>query len=86
MPVKIQVDNALDIADKNREKMKKLPMFDLSYFIGKSYFDGSQNYLMFQPIYNILRWPVEDTETILNWKSKGLSDEIIKSSPAQVNS
>ena len=47
MPVKIQVDNALDIADKNREKMKKLPMFDLSYFIGKSYFDGSQNYLMF---------------------------------------
>ena len=32
--------------------MKKLQMFNLSYFIGKSYFsdDGSQNYLIFQPV------------------------------------
>ena len=39
--------------DTNREKnKKKLQKFDLSYFIGKSYFedDGSQNYLTFQHV------------------------------------
>ena len=32
--------------------LKKLKTLDLSYFIGKSYFedDGAQNYLVFQPI------------------------------------
>ena len=32
--------------------MNKLRTFDLSYFIGKSHFekDGTQNYLIFQPI------------------------------------
>ena len=41
---KSQVDTSIDTADKNREKMKKLQTFDLSYFVGKSYFDdyGSQ--------------------------------------------
>ena len=49
---------------------------DLSYFIGKSYFeeDGAQNYLVFQPIrryFKIIR------KYISSWKSKGLSDETI---------
>ena len=32
--------------------MKKLKTFDSSYFVGKSHFeeDGTQNYLVFQPI------------------------------------
>ena len=33
-----QVDNALDIADKNREDMKRLQAFDLSYFNDRRYF------------------------------------------------
>ena len=33
-------------------KLKKLKTFDSSYFVGKSHFeeDGTQNYLVFQPI------------------------------------
>ena len=33
-------------------EIKKLKALDLSYFIGKSYFeeDGTQNYLVFQPL------------------------------------
>ena len=34
-------------------ELKKLKTFDLSYFIGKGHFeeDGTQNYLVFQPMY-----------------------------------
>ena len=47
---KSQVDNALDRAYKNIEKIKKLQAFDLSYISGKSHFenDGMQNYVAFQ--------------------------------------
>ena len=40
-----QVKTVLDWGDKNREKLKRLQEFDLSYFIGKNYLDdnGSQN-------------------------------------------
>ena len=33
-------------------ELKKLKLFDLSYFIGKSHFeeDDAQNYLVFQPL------------------------------------
>ena len=59
--------------------MKKLETFDSIYLRGKSHFedDGTQNYLVFQPIYKYF----EITPTInviLSWKSKGLSDETIK--------
>ena len=49
---------------------------DLSYFIGKSYFeeDGAQNYLVFQLIRRYLRI---NGNYISSWKSKGLSDETI---------
>ena len=45
-------------------ELKKLKIFDLSYFIGKNYFenDGAQSYLVFQPTF----------------KYQGLIDEIIK--------
>ena len=35
-------------------------MFDLSYFMGKNYFDGdeSQNYLIFESVLGIFRFPV----------------------------
>ena len=34
-------------------ELKQLKIFDLKYFIGKSHFeeDGTQNYLVFQPMY-----------------------------------
>ena len=59
--------------------MKKLKTFDSSYFIEKSLFeeDGSQNYLVFQPINRYFE-VIADKEYISLWKSKGLSDESIK--------
>lgn len=73
-------DNALHIADKNWEKIKKLKTFDISYFVDKFYFgnNGSQNYLTFQQTSKIFRMPTGDTDTIIAWKPKGLSDESIK--------
>ena len=37
-------------------ELKKLKTFDSSYFIGKSHFeeDGTQNYLVFQPMYRFI--------------------------------
>ena len=37
-------------------EIKKLKALDLSYFIGKSHFeeDGTQNYLVFQPIHKYI--------------------------------
>ena len=49
----------------------------MSYFVGKSYFeeDGTQNYLVFQPIHRFLK--ITNTKYISSQKSKGLSDETI---------
>ena len=59
-----------DIAIEN--KLKKFKTFDLSYFIGKSYFDEdvAQNYLIFHPI---LKYFTLNNKWITKWKSKGLS-------------
>ena len=59
-------------------ELKKLKAFDLSYFIGKSHFeeDGTQNYLVFQPMYRYLKL-ITNTSSILSWQSKGLSNENI---------
>ena len=63
--------------------MKKLKIFDSSYFIGKSHFeeDGTQNCLVFQPMYRYFKRiaGVGSGDYIYYWKSKGLSDEIINS-------
>ena len=58
--------------------MKKLQVFDSRYLRVKSHFenDGTQNYLIFQPMYRYLK-KIGKNEHILSWKSKGLSDEII---------
>ena len=58
-------------------ELKKLKTFDLSYFIGKSHFeeDGTQNYLVFQPINRYFK--IGNSDYVLSWKSKGLSAESI---------
>ena len=58
--------------------MIKLEAFDSSCFCGKSYFedDGTQNYLVFQLMYRYFN-KTGNTDHISEWKSKGLSDEII---------
>ena len=63
--------------------MKKLKTIDLSYFFGKSHFeeDGTQNYLVFQPMYKSFKriGCVDNGNYIYYWQSKGLSDERINS-------
>ena len=54
----------------------------MSYFICKNYFeeDGTQNYLIFQPIirYFEINTIINVTDYVLSWQSKGLSAEAIK--------
>ena len=56
--------------------MNKLKTFDSSYFIEKSHFgeDGTQNYLVFQPMYRYFRL-MTNKLNILLWQPKGLSNE-----------
>ena len=68
-------------------ELKKLKTFDSSCFIGKSHFeeDGTQNYLVFQPInrcFNV----IANTDYVSSWKSKGLSAKIIKPPTTSDNS
>ena len=61
--------------------MNKLKTFDSSYFIGKSHFDedGTQNYLIFQPIIRYFKVnTITNTDYVLSRKSKGLSAASIK--------
>ena len=57
---------------------KKLKTFDSIYFRGKSHFgeDGTQDYLVFQPIQRYFKKIVAagNGNYIYCWKSKGLSD------------
>ena len=66
---------------------KKLKTFDSSYFIGKSHFyeDGTQNYLVFQPINRYFK-VIANTDYVSSWKSKGLSAESIKPPTTSDNS
>ena len=59
-----------------KNELNKLKTFDSSYFIGKSHFeeDGTQNYLVFQPLIKV----ITSTGYVSLWKSKGLSAESIK--------
>ena len=69
--------------------MNKLKTFDSSYFIGKSHFDedGTQNYLIFQPIIRYFKVNmITNTDYVLSWKSKGLSAECIKLATTSDNS
>ena len=62
--------------------MNKLKTFDSSYFIGKSHFeeDGTQNYLVFQPIIRYFKVNTINnvTDYVLSWQSKELSANTIK--------
>ena len=70
--------------------IKKLQTFDSSYFRGKSYFDedGTQNYLVFLPIFRYFKINTinNNTSYVLLQKSKGLSDETIKPPTTSDNS
>ena len=67
----------------------KLKTFDSSYFIGKSHFeeDGTQNYLVFQPINRYFKVnTITDADYVSSWKSRGLSAESIKPPTTSNNS
>ena len=59
-------------------KLNKVKTFDFVYFIGKSHFDedGTQNYLVFQPLKKYFKL-IANTSSVLSWQSKGLSTENI---------
>ena len=61
-------------------ELKKLKTFYSSYFISKSHFeeDGTQNYLVFQPINRYFK-NIGSGNYIYYWKSEGLPDEKINS-------
>ena len=58
-------------------ELNKLKTFDSGYFIRKSHFeeDGTQNYLVFQPMYRYFKFG--NSDYVLSCKSKGLSNESI---------
>ena len=66
-----------------KNELKKLKTFDSSYFIDKSHFeeDGTQNYLIFQPMYRYYEIiaGVSNGGYIHYWQSKELSNERINS-------
>ena len=43
--------------------------YESSFFVGESYFikDGSQNFLIFQPIFNTFTIPAGNIDTIAEW-------------------
>ena len=63
-------------------ELNKLKTFNSSYFIGKSHFDedGTQNYLIFQPMYRYFQVfsITQYVEYVSEWGSKGLSNSSIK--------
>ena len=56
--------------------LNKLKIFDLSYFIGKSYFDeyDTNYYLIFQPLFRYFKLNTKAAGAISSWKSRGLSN------------
>ena len=67
-------------------EFKKIQKFNSSHFRGKSHFeeDGTQNYLVFQPMYRYFKRiaSVGSGNYVYFCKSKGLSDEGINSNTA----
>ena len=58
-------------------QLKKLQTFDSSLFIGQSYSnnDGTQLYVIYEPIYKTITTFYDLKDTISEWESKGLSNE-----------
>ena len=71
-------------------ELNKLKTFDSGYFMGKSHFEenGTQNYLVFQPIYGYFKVfsITQYLEYVSEWKSKGLSSERFKAISTTDNS
>ena len=71
-------------------ELNNLKTFDFSYFNGKRHFeeDGSQNYLVFQPIHKYLKtfYTVDSPIYVSEWTSKGLSYESFKAISTPDNS
>ena len=71
-------------------QLNKLKTFDSGYFIGKSHFeeDGTQHYLVFQPIYTYFKAfsSTNYLEYVSEWKSKGLPSESFKAISTSDNS
>ena len=63
-----------------QDNILKLQTYDSSAFIGQSYFinDRSQNFLIFQPIFNTSTMAAGLTDTIVDWKSRDLPNKRIK--------
>ena len=70
-----------------QNELNKLKTFDSSYFIGKSHFkeDGTQNYLVFQPLNKYFR-VITNTDFVSSWKSKWLNAETVKPPTTSNNS
>ena len=62
------------LLDEN--ELKKTKTFDSSYFRGKDYLE--ENYLIIKPMSQYFK-KIANTKRILSWKSRGLSDDVIKS-------
>ena len=71
-------------------ELNKLKTFDFGYFIGKNHFaeDGTQNYLVFQPMHKYFKVfsITQYVEYVSEWKSKGLSNERIRAISTSDNS
>ena len=64
---------------KNKNELNKITSNTVLLFLGNILFnseDGSQAYLIFQPVYRYFK-TITNTNYILSWKSKGLSAESI---------
>ena len=76
---------------KNESIVKKIRgatgQFLLYFFVNMMFDgeDGFQTYLIFQPVHRYMQI-IANTKLISEWKSKGLSDEIIKPFPTSDNS
>ena len=70
-------------------ELNKLKTFDSSYFTANSHFeeDGTENYLVFQPMYKYFKVLsiTQYLEYVSEWKSTGLSNESIKTISTSVN-
>ena len=72
------------IKNELKESIKNiLPIFLRNILFDRG--DGSQAYLIFQPLHRYVKI-IANTKYISEWKSKGLSDESIKPPPTSDNS
>ena len=64
---KRQVDNVLDVADKNREKIKKKSSVQFKFFSRQKLFGkyGIQNYFLFRPAFKYFKTPSANSNQVI---------------------